>query len=72
MASASTSCGNQYVEYYADDGTTVVFREYYDLRADPWQLVNLLRDGDRSNNPDVPALHALLTTDRACAGASCP
>jgi arylsulfatase A-like enzyme len=64
--------GFQYVEYYADDGTTVVFREYYDLRADPWQLVNLLRDGDPTNNPDVPTLHARLVADRACAGSTCP
>jgi arylsulfatase A-like enzyme len=62
----------QYVEYYAEDGTTVVFREYYDLRADSWQLVNLLRDGDPSNNPDVPQLHAQLAADRACTGSTCP
>jgi arylsulfatase A-like enzyme len=62
----------QYVEYYAEDMTTVVFREYYDLRADPWQLVNLLRDGDPTNNPDVASLATLLAADRSCAGDACP
>jgi arylsulfatase A-like enzyme len=66
------SAAYQYVEYYADDGTTVEFREYYDLREDPWQLVNLLGDGDPTNDPDVPTLHARLAADRACAGSSCP
>ncbi|MGH9283344.1 MAG: sulfatase family protein, partial [Acidimicrobiales bacterium] len=28
----------QYLEYYADDGTTVDWAEYYDLAADPYQL----------------------------------
>jgi len=41
----------QYVEYYAGDGFGVVFREFYDLRADPWQLDNLLGDADANNDP---------------------
>jgi arylsulfatase A-like enzyme len=48
----------QYVEYYAEDKKTVVFREYYDLVEDPWQLENLLADGNPANDPDVPALSA--------------
>ncbi|MGH9004653.1 MAG: sulfatase family protein, partial [Acidimicrobiia bacterium] len=36
----------QYIEYYAEDDSTIVFREYYDLAADPWQLTNLLADAD--------------------------
>jgi arylsulfatase A-like enzyme len=58
----------QYVEYYGDDEATKIFREYYDLVADPWQLRNLLADGDPSNDPDLTALSAQLAADRACVG----
>ena len=58
----------QYVEYYGDDEATKIFREYYDLVEDPWQLENLLADGDPTNNPDVPDLSAQLAADRACVG----
>jgi arylsulfatase A-like enzyme len=58
----------QYIEYYAEDGRTRTFREYYDLRRDPWQLTNLLRDGDPSNNPSLAGLHAQLAADRDCVG----
>ena len=60
----------QYIEYYADDDATVVFREYYDLAADPWQLTNVLADADPGNDPDVNALSARLDLDRGCAGVS--
>ena len=56
----------QYTEYY-ESGRTV-FREYYDLRRDPWQLSNLLGDGDPSNDPNLSALEAQLAGDRACVG----
>jgi arylsulfatase A-like enzyme len=62
----------QYVEYYAEDGETVEYREYYDLRDDPWELHNLLDDDTESNDPDVDALSRQLAADRACAGADCP
>lgn len=58
----------QYVEYYGDDEATKIFREYYDLVTDPWQLRNLLADGDPSNDPDLTALSAQLAADRACVG----
>ena len=58
----------QYVEYY--DGTTVVFREYYDLVADPYQLVNLLKDGNAGNDPDTTALSNRLAVYRQCKGAT--
>jgi arylsulfatase A-like enzyme len=61
----------QYIEYYDRDGR-VVFREYYDLRADPWQLRNLLHDGVPANDPDVRPLSEMLAAERRCAGASCP
>lgn len=62
----------QYVEYYAEDGKTVEFREYYDLKDDPWQLRNLLGDDTEANDPDVEALSAQLAADRACRGTDCP
>jgi arylsulfatase A-like enzyme len=62
----------QYVEYYNDDRSDVIFREYYWLDRDPWQLTNVLRDGNRANNPRTGPLHTLLEAYRACAGPSCP
>jgi arylsulfatase A-like enzyme len=58
----------KYTEYYAADGTTVKFREYYDLRTDPWELDNLLGDTDPANDPNVAALSQQLAHDRACEG----
>jgi arylsulfatase A-like enzyme len=50
----------QYTEYYARDDETRIFREYYRLRPDPWQLRNVLRGGTTANDPDLPALAANL------------
>jgi arylsulfatase A-like enzyme len=63
---------HDYTEYYAADGTTVTFREYYDLSTDPWELNNLLGDATTSNDPDVAALGQQLAYDRACQGTSGP
>lgn len=63
--------GFQYIEWYTHEGVPLE-SEYYDLRADPWQLENLLGDDDPSNDPDVAALSVQLTADRSCAGAACP
>ncbi|MGZ4146839.1 MAG: sulfatase family protein [Actinomycetota bacterium] len=60
----------EYVEY--DVGGRIAFREYYDLRHDPFELTNLLDDGTASNDPDVAALHRRLAADRNCSGGSCP
>jgi hypothetical protein len=64
----------QYIEYYGNGRT--VFREYYDLVRDPWQLRNLLNDGDPDNNPDVAGISRQLRHDRGCVGttgtAACP
>lgn len=61
----------QYVEHYDDYGN-VTFREYYDLKADPAQLRNLLRDGTSRNNPPIAPLSAQLQADRTCVGTACP
>jgi arylsulfatase A-like enzyme len=60
----------EYVEY--DVGNRIAFREYYDLRHDPYELTNLLHDGTATDDPDVAALHRQLAADRSCSGASCP
>ncbi len=61
----------QYTEWYAEDGQTITFREYYDRVADPWQLTNLLADGNPANDPDVQRLSLDLAVERACIGAAC-
>jgi arylsulfatase A-like enzyme len=58
----------QYIEYY--DAGAVVFREYYDLFADPYQLVNLLKDGNAGNDPDTTAFSNRLAVYRQCSGAT--
>ena len=62
----------QYIEWYDDAGTTITFREYYDMVADPWQLTNLLGDSSTANDPDVSTLHTQLAGYRVCRGSSCP
>jgi arylsulfatase A-like enzyme len=62
---------SQYIEHYADDGR-IIFREFYRLKADPLQLTNVLRDGNRANDPDVRALHRRLRRMRHCPPGSCP
>lgn len=68
------SRAEQYVEY-RDDAGEVVFREYYDLVNDRWQLTNLLGDADPGNDPPpghVDALRAELGRARVCVGTSGP
>jgi arylsulfatase A-like enzyme len=63
----------EYVEWFDDPARTdVVFREYYDLTKDPWELTNRYRDGRPGNNPPTVRLHRRLVHDMACAGATCP
>jgi len=62
-----------YVEHYDPAyRERVVYREYYDLVADPFELENLLADGNPANDPNTAALSAQLAADRDCTGASCP
>jgi arylsulfatase A-like enzyme len=69
---AATYTGDsQYTEYY-NESEELIFREYFDLKADPYQLDNLLRDGNPDNNPDVGDLSAELGEDRVCEGMNCP
>ena len=60
-----------YAEYFRPDGS-IQFAEYYDLVADPYELVNLLEDGNPANDPDTSALSALIQSARTCSGSGCP
>ena len=61
-----------YIRHYNADRSRVVFREYYRLRSDPWELQNVLRDGIPTNNPSTDRLDRLIKRYRSCAGATCP
>ena len=66
---------SQYIETYAEGTGAVVFREYYDLVDDPFQLTNLLGDGDPLNDPppdEVTRLSLQIDRDRRCRGTSGP
>ena len=62
----------QFVEYY--DGEEVTFREYFDLRKDPWQLENLLAPASQGgpNERRVEKLSRRLDRFYRCKGADCP
>jgi arylsulfatase A-like enzyme len=64
--------GFRFIEYYGNDDRTVTFREYYDLRVDPWELKNLLGDREPANDPKVEDLSEKLRLLRRCAGTRCP
>jgi arylsulfatase A-like enzyme len=62
-----------YIEHYdSSDEDRIVHREYYDLVADPFELENLLADGNPANDPPTAALSAQLAADRDCTGNACP
>ena len=63
-----------YVEYYGNTNatnTTPTFREYYDMVNDPYQLINLYNDGNRTNDPNTAVLSAQLAALKNCSGAAC-
>lgn len=59
----------QYIEY--DRNGTLIYREYYDLVHDPWELSNLFADGIPGNEPNAKLLHARLAALRHCIGPAC-
>jgi arylsulfatase A-like enzyme len=64
---------SHYVEHYdSAEPSRIVHREYYDLVADPFELENLLADGNAANDPPAAALSEQLAADRDCSGATCP
>jgi hypothetical protein len=63
---------SHYIETYDVDGQSIRFREYYDLTADPFEMSNLLGDGNPGNDPATGALSAQLAQDKGCTGSSCP
>ena len=66
---------DQYSEYYEADGTTLDFREFYDLGDDPFQLRNVLGDVTPGNDPPPTYLQQLaveLANNRTCQGTSGP
>jgi arylsulfatase A-like enzyme len=70
----------QYIEWYNDEaGSSLRVREYYDVAKDPWQLDNLLGDGNPAHAPPeatLAELAARLARYRTCQGttgpAACP
>ena len=63
----------QYIEYYRLDETSVTFKEYYDLSADPWQLENLLWSDPKAHKERAAQLATQLEIDRSCEGSTaCP
>ena len=71
--SALRTATSLYIEHYDPvNRERIVHREYYDLVADPFELENLLADGNAANDPNTAALSAQLAADRDCTGASCP
>jgi len=61
-----------YIRYYNDDRSKVIYREYYRLTDDPWELRNLLRDGIATNNPNTAWLNRLIGRYRSCVAETCP
>ena len=63
-----------FVTYYSENNFTPTFHEYYDLRADPYQITNVLGDASPLNDPVKRwDLELRLFQARTCAGPNdCP
>jgi arylsulfatase A-like enzyme len=60
----------QYIESY-NDGDKRIFREYYRLASDPWELKNMVKKGRGISSSRLRNLALLLERARACRGAGC-
>ncbi len=63
----------KYIQTYDASGA-VIFREYYNLTADPQENTNLLNDGNPANDPPAAELSELsgrLNAMATCAGQAC-
>jgi arylsulfatase A-like enzyme len=59
----------------ATTGVVTLYKEYYNLTADPGELTNVLKDGVAGNEPSKAVLNGLaarLAAARTCAGITCP
>ena len=61
--------GYRYAEYYRNGSYDLLFREYYDLYHDPWELQNVVTDLDPAR---VGELSATLERHGTCRGRACP
>jgi arylsulfatase A-like enzyme len=65
------SSSYQYIEYYDPSGM-VFYREYYDLTEDPYELENLLDNGNVLDDPEWVTISNDLEQMRSCSGPTCP
>ncbi|MFC5175750.1 sulfatase [Nocardioides taihuensis] len=62
---------NQYTEWYTKDTGALTAREFYVFGSDPYQLVNLFRDGNAANDPSIAVWGPRLAALRGCVGVAC-
>lgn len=60
-----------FTQWFDADGR-VIFEEYYDLIADPYELDNLLGNESAADDPDVGRDRALVQQAKTCVGRFCP
>ena len=63
------TAGYRYTEYYRNGTYDLLFREYYDLGVDPWELENQV---DALPPEQLDALSQQLAQYRNCDGSACP
>jgi arylsulfatase A-like enzyme len=59
----------RYAEYYRNGSYDLLFREYYDLNNDPWELTNVVSGLDPAR---IGELSATLEQYGTCRGRACP